>query len=263
MIEVPPATSDPFYRQELLGHIQTALNAHPRSAQSQIGPSEIGGCPTKVAWKLAYGGDSDRDGGWAAGRGTVLHAWLDQAVFGPGPSLMPDGTQRWFSDLKLDPVSPHVNGGTLDLYDKLHQCVLDFKFPGDWSMGEVRTGKGNPGYYTQINTYGLGLERMGYAVSKVALLMIPSGNDDLHGTARGAILKVWPYDRQVALDALETIAATKRLLDQYGPQAAMEMLPKRSDFCSGCSAFVANADRRAVCPGVTGRAVKNKNDPFA
>lgn len=265
MTEVPQPSSDHIYRSELLAYIQAKIDEHPRSHQAQIGPSEIGGCPTKVAWKITHGGESDREGGWAAAKGSVLHAWLDEHVFGPQPSLMPDGTQRWYSDLKLEPVVDWVNGGTLDLYDKLMQTVVDFKLPGDWTMKSVRAGKLSPAYYIQSQVYALGLERMGYPISKTALLFLPMCGDDLSGAARGAVLKVWPYERQVALDALERVAATKRLVEAVGLPAAMEMLPKISDFCSGCPAFVGNKDRRATCPGVTGKAVApdKSADPFA
>lgn len=258
-MNVPETKTDPIYRSELLRHIQNTIDLHPRSAQAQIGPSEIGGCPTKVAFKLAYGAASDREGGWAAAKGSVLHSWLDVAVFGPGPSAMPDGSQRWYSDMKLDPVCDWVNGGTLDLYDRLQEIVVDFKLPGEWTMKQVRMGKLSPAYFVQAQTYALGLERMGFPVSKTALLFLPMGTDDLHGVARGAVLKIWDYDRQVALDAIEKVAAIKRLIDALGPQEAMRVLPKFSDFCAGCSAFTGNGDRRAVCPGVVAKPIKQES----
>lgn len=264
MTEVPVADVDPIYRAELLSHIQNRIDAHPRSVQVQVGPSEIGGCQSKLAFKLSYGGESDRQGGWASAKGSVLHAWLDAEVFSRGPSAMPDGSQRWFSDMKLKPVCEWVNGGTLDLYDKLHQCVIDFKLPGDFTMSAVRQGKLSLGYYIQSQVYGLGLEEMGYPISKTALLFLPMGGDDLHGAARGAVFKTWPYDRKVAEDAIERVAATKRLIDLLGPQEAIAALPKISDFCVSCPAHISNKDRRAVCPGVTGRAVaKDTSNPFA
>lgn len=262
-IVVPDPKTDVIYRAELLQHIQNTINSHPRSAQAEIGPSEIGGCETKVAWKVTHGGDADHDGGWAAAKGSVLHKWLDEEVFAKGPSLMPDGTQRWYSDMKLDAVSEHVNGGTLDLYDRLYQRVLDFKLPGSWSVKQVRGGATSRGYWIQAQVYGLGLERMGYPVQEVGILWLPMDGDSLHETARGAILKLWDFDRQVAIDALERVAAIKRLVAAVGLPEAMEVLPKMSDFCSGCPAFHAQADRRATCPGVTGRAVKDNSNPFS
>lgn len=145
----PPAVPDEHYKLEVLGIIQDKINEHPRSTQTQVGPSEIGGCERKLAWKLAYGGDGDRPGGWAAHKGTIMHSWLDETFKGLS-RFMPDGSQRFFSDLKLAPVVPNVNGGTLDLYDLLYETVLDWKdlgldteipTPTGWTtVGDVNVG---------------------------------------------------------------------------------------------------------------------------
>ena len=264
LMQVPEAKQDPSYRTELLGHIQAKIDEHPRSHQAQIGPSEVGGCPTKVLWKMLYGGDGEREGGWAAHKGTVLHKWLDEGVFGPQPSHMPDGTQRWYSDMKLDPVVDHVNGGTLDLYDRLMLTVVDWKLPGDWTMKNVRAGLLSEGYYAQAMVYGMGLEDMGFEVRRTSLMFLPMCGDDLKGAAKGAIFRYWDYDRSVAKFYLDRALAIKKLGDKYGFQAGMEMLEKKSDFCSSCPAFMSNNDRRATCPGMTGKAQAPKSaDPFA
>lgn len=250
MLTVPAADPEPMYRNELLAIIQAEIDAHPRSHQKEVGPSEIGGCQTKLAFKLAYGGGGGGSGGFAAAKGSVLHAWLDEHVFGAdGVPRMPDGSQRFYSDLKLDPVSPHVNGGTLDLYDRLHEIVIDWKLPGDWTMRAVRNGTTSEGYYVQTQVYGLGLEEMGRPVSRVGLMFIPMCGDDLHGHARGAILKTWPYDRALALDRIDNVRRIKDMLDVAGPARVLEVLPKTSDFCVSCPAYLGNGDRRAMCPG--------------
>jgi hypothetical protein len=260
---VPKPDRDDIYRAELLKIMQLEIDKHPRSHQAQIGPSEIGGCETKVAWKLAHGGDGDREGGWAAHRGTLIHNWLD-LTFKGADRFMPDGGQRFFSDMRLDAVSPHVNGGTLDLYDLLYQTVVDWKCPGEWSVRNIRSGKISEGYYIQTQVYGLGLERMGYPVSRVSLAVLPACGDDLHTMAKGAILLCWPYDPQVALDALANVDRIQNLIDVAGPAKVLEVLPKRSDFCAGCPAFVGSKDRRATCPGVTAKPMRQESsNPFS
>lgn len=260
---VPEAKSDVIYRQSILTIIQAAIDAHPRSAQSQIGPSEVGGCETKVAWKLAYGGDSEREGGYAAWKGTVLHAELDRIFKSTLAPVCPDGSQRFFSDLKLAPVSPHVNGGTLDLYDALYETVLDWKCPGQFSMDAVYGGKLNPGYFIQSQIYGLGLEAAGHKVSRVALMFLPMNGDVLHQTARGAKFVYWDYDRNVAWDAIHNVQRIQDMISVAGIQKVLEVLPKRSDFCSTCPASSMSGDRRATCPGVSGKAaVQRSGNPF-
>lgn len=264
-IEAAAPQQDLPYRNELLSIIQADIDKHPRSAQTQIGPSEIGACPTQVAWKLAYGGASDRPGGWAAARGTRLHSWMDE-IFRSTDRRMPDGSPRFLTDLKLDPVTDLINGGTLDVFDMLHRVCVDFKFPGTWSMDHVRNGDLNDTYRTQVQVYGLGLEAMGHPVSKVALLFMPSGTDDLWGTAKGAIYRWWPYDRAYAIDAIRYVQRIQDMIDVAGPRRVMEVLPKRSSFCSSCPAWAGSGDRRAICPGVaTSRARKalDPSNPFA
>lgn len=248
-IEVPTPKVDEIYKREILTIVQRKIDEHPRSHQAQIGPSEVGGCEVKVAWKITHGGDSDREGGWAAHKGTLLHAWLDQEVFANGPSLMPDGSQRWYSDLKLPPVVDWVNGGTLDLYDRLYETVIDWKAPGDWTMKNVRNGKLSEGYFVQAMIYGLGLEEQGFPVSRVALMFLPMCGDELHGSARGAVFRYWDYDRQIAIDALNNVKRIKDMVDIAGLPKVMEVLPRKSDFCSSCPAYIGNNDRRATCPG--------------
>lgn len=268
MTTVPAPGVDEIYRRELLSLVQADIDANPRSAQAQIGPSEAGGCPTKVAWKMEIGGTSDRPGGWAAAKGTRYHAWMDE-IFQVTDRRMPDGSQRFFSDLKLKAVSPLINGGTLDVYDRLTETVTDLKFPGDWTMKAVRNGKLSPAYFTQIQLYCLGLQEMGFPVSRAALLFMPACGDDLWSAARGAILRTWPYDRQAALDAVDYVRRIRDMIDVAGIAKVLEVLPKRSDFCSSCPASIMSGDRRATCPGVVesssygGRGRINSGNPFA
>lgn len=264
----PPAREDEPYRSELLGIMQADIDSHPRSSQKQIGPSEVGSCERQVAWKLLYGGSSDKPGGFAAHRGTLFHEWLDDTFKGVD-RFMPDGSQRFFSDLKLNAVSRSVAGGTLDLYDALIQRVTDWKAPGDWSMDKVRAGNLSWGYYIQSQVYALHLqEHTDHPVRSTALFFLPACGDDLHSIRKGAVLRWWPYDREVALEALKKVERIQRMIDS-GAQAQkiLEIMPVKSSFCSGCPAFAGNGDRRAMCPGASsgrsGKTVDSDKNPFA
>lgn len=262
-LEAPASAPDKIYRDELLQIMQAKIDEHPRSAQIEIGPSEVGGCMRKVAWKLAYGGDTDKEGGWAAHKGTLIHAWLDETFKGAA-RFMPDGGLRFHSDMKLPKAHRDVNGGTLDLYDLLTQTVIDWKAPGEWTIKAVRGGKVSWGYYAQCQIYGYGLERLGYPVSRVAIMYLPMCGDDLHSIARGAILLTWPYDPQVALDEFAGVERIKTMLSVAPVRKVLEVMETKSDFCANCPAFVGSGDRRAFCQGVTGRAVKQDAiNPFA
>lgn len=257
------AEPDEHYKKELLGLIQEGIDKHPRSAQSLMGPSEAGDvCERKIAWKLAYGGASNRPGGYAAAKGTIVHAWLDQEVFGVSPLTKPDGSPRFMSDLKLKPMSPLIAGGTLDLYDSLHATVVDFKIPGDATMEKARSGNMSPTYLAQIQIYGTELKLMGYPVSKVGLLFLPMCGDSLHNKA---VYRYWNLDESIAWGAIKRIERIQNMLQVAPPQKVLEVLPTASSFCQSCSAFSGSGDRRAMCPGATpgNRSVNSSKDPFA
>ncbi len=257
----PPSEPDEVYKQEILRIIQDKMDEHPRSAQKMVGPSEIGGCERKLAWKLAYGGDGNRPAGFASLKGTIMHSWLDETFKGVA-RFMPDGSQRFFSDLKLDPIVPNVNGGTLDLYDLLYETVVDWKVPGDGTMDKARAGNLAMGYYVQAQTYGLGLHQTGRPVRRVGLAFLAQCGDDLH---KKAVFRFWPFAPDVAWAALRNVERIANMLQVASPYKVMEVSKTMSDFCQSCPAYVGNGDRRAMCPGATpgNRAVNSDKNPFA
>lgn len=263
---VPTPKKDPVYRGMLLGMMQAVIDQHPRSAQQMVGPSEVGTCERKLAWKLCYGSADGQPGGWAAHRGTVLHEWCDKHVFGPADMFMPDGSQRFFSDMSLDSVHPHIHGGTTDLYDRLLETVVDLKFPGDWSMDKVKAGDFSTDYYVQAMQYAYHLIQMGYKVSRTALLVMPACGDDLHGPRKGAEFVYWDYDESVAVEAMKRVDRIISMRDSGAPVSRiLKMMDTQNSFCQGCPVYVGNGDRRAMCPGATvkNRVVDRSENPFA
>jgi hypothetical protein len=257
----PEMFLDEPYKHELLGIIQEGIDKHERSHQVQVGPSEVGGCARKLVWKLAYGGDGEGPGGWAAHKGTLMHAWLDEQYKECG-RLMPDGTERFMSDMKLTPVSPDVAGGTLDLYDRLHQRVVDWKVPGDGTMDKARANTLSRGYFVQAQIYAYGLVSAGHSVTSVGLMFLAQCGDDLH---KKAVARFWKYDERVAQMAFEHVARYRKLLEIAPVSKVLAMAPTMSDFCQNCPVYMGNGDRRAMCPGSTksSRVVDRDNNPFA
>lgn len=260
-IVVPEPKFDSLYRSELLGVIQAEMNKNQRNAQQEIGPSGAGGCETKVAFGLAYGAAASGDNGWAAGKGTVLHSWLD-ATFTASERLMPDGSPRFISEVKLISSAPGlISGGTCDLYDKLYQRVIDWKAPGDFTMQKVRAGDYSEGYFVQSQIYGYHLSLMGYPVATTSLAFLPMAGDDLWGDRRGAVFAYWDYDEKVALDAIANVRRIKTIIDlvPFSQIVKSGVLETRSDFCSSCPANIASSDRRGICPGATPAAPAGRN----
>lgn len=238
--------------------MQASIDSHPRGRQQLLGPSEIGGCPRGLAWKLAFGAADGRPGGWAAHKGTQLHDWADKGVFGPR-------SDRFMSDLKLPQVVPWVAGGTLDLYDADKRCIVDFKFPGDASLAKARRGKPPWGYFVQLMAYGIGATKLGLEVERVALLYAPMCGDDLHGDTKGAALLTWPFDPQVAVDAFKAVKRIQDMLSVASPDTVMTVLPTAEDFCHSRPCWRPNGHKDAICQGhrASGSPVVDRSNPFA
>lgn len=255
---VPPPDRDEDYRNELLGFMQRAMDRrNVRGRQSMLGPSEIGGCPRGIAWKLHYGAsEQGKSQGWASHKGTIMHEWADEEVFAP--------EERFLSDLALPQVVPWIAGGTLDLYDRLKKTIIDFKFPGDPSMVKARRGKPNEGYYVQVNAYGIGAIKAGLEVERVALLIPPMCGDDLHSSAKGAVLLTWPFDPQVAVDHYREVKRIQDMLTLAPVDQVMGALSTKEDFCINRPCWVGNKDPRAICNGHRkgGTTVRDKDNVF-
>lgn len=256
---------DEDYKAELLRIIQKHIDRNPRSAQHLIGPSGAGGCERKVAWQLAYGAaESGRPGGYASFKGTTMHAEYD-TIFKATTDhmLLPDGSPRFLSDLKLPQVSPSIAGGTLDLFDALWGRVIDFKFPGDGTMDKARSGTVSETYETQIQLYGLGAQEMGLQVHSVGLLYMPMCGDNLHGKS---VLHLWDFDPEKAWTAIRNVERIQNmLLVAPSVHRVLELMPTKSDFCQSCPVYIGNGDRRAMCPGssISNRIVDTSTNPFA
>jgi hypothetical protein len=188
-----------------------------------------------------------------------MHAWADEDVFARE-------TPRFLSDLKLPQLVPWVAGGTLDLYDTAPPpTVVDWKFVGEASMAKMRRGKPPEAYWVQINTYALGLAKMGKPVERVAIMAFPMCGDELWSDAKGATLLTWPFDPQVAIDHLKLVKKIQDDLAQRPLHDVMASLPTKEDWCHGRSCWTGNRHPQAICHGHRkgGATLRDPNDPFS
>jgi len=215
----------------------------PRSQQRAIGLSEVGEvCVRKTSYKmLDWARTNPATDPWASISGTAIHAWLADA-FGE------------FPDLYLVEHSVKVTeelGGTMDLFDKVNKTVIDHKCVGATSMRSRKKDGMTYQQRIQINLYGLGIENefgVG-SVEKVGLAFYPLG-----GRLDGLHTIVEPYNRQLALDAIQRLEDTQVLLWQLDPEAnpknwdLIPTTPTRS--CSYCPWFLPfSKDGSKGCPG--------------
>jgi CRISPR/Cas system-associated exonuclease Cas4 (RecB family) len=190
------AIEDP---KELLLHVLHAQDAsRDRSMQTEVGPSEIGGCRRKVWYRLnAQPHTNDNQSKLAAIMGTAIHAAIEEAI----GTLDPEGkeylveTQVAYGDMKA-----HV-----DLFVPSTGAVID------WKTSKIK----NLSYFPsnqqrwQVQVYGYLLSKNGYEVKTVNLVAIARD-----GNEKDVKVHTEPYDETMALAALawlENVKASKEL----------------------------------------------------
>ena len=194
------AIEDP---KELLLHVLHAQDAsRDRSLQTEVGPSEIGGCKRKVWYRLnAQPHTNDNQSKLAAIMGTAIHAAIEEAI----GALDPEGkeylveTEVAFGDMKA-----HV-----DLFVPSTGAVID------WKTSKIK----NLGYFPstqqrwQVQLYGYLLSKNGYVVNRVSLVAIARDGDE-----RDVKVHTEPYDESLALEALGWLATVKEAAEAPAPE---------------------------------------------
>ena len=127
--------------KELFFEYDNRQSSDNRSAQTTMGPSEIGSpCDRRIAMSLLRvppvnpGGD-----GWAAFVGTCVHVGLaDMFVWGNA------GTGRYQTEVPLKFGSIVVPHGTTDLVDTTLLMGVDHKVMGSYSLNKLKTEGPSP-----------------------------------------------------------------------------------------------------------------------
>ena len=231
----------------LADRIKTIVNNRsanaPRSQQKRLGLSEVGEvCVRKTSYKLLdWEKTNPATDPWASISGTAIHTWLASA-FEQFP-------EQYLVEhfVKAD----EERSGTADLFDKVNKMVIDHKCVGAAAMKSRKKDGMTHQQRVQINLYGLGIENefgIG-SVEKVALAFYPLG-----GRLDGLHTIVEPYNRQLALDAIQRLDDTQVLLWQLDPEANpqnWELIPKTpTKACSYCYWFLPfSTDGSKGCSG--------------
>lgn len=244
-------------RDDVISVVRTAIEAHPRSQQVEIGPSEIGHpCQRWLAYRLANVPATGNElPPWRQAVGTAVHdaftLWMVEAN-------EPLEDARWWPDLTVEVGELYpgrVITGHTDLYDRMTATVVDLKVPGPSAMKTYKRGDESPQYRIQTHLYGRGVTRMGLHVDHVATLRLPAA-----GELHDAIWKCEPYDAQLANDALIRAGAVATLVDQVGPAAAT-IMPTTDHYCHRCPFFLpGSTDLTRGCPGDAGRVAVTRPD---
>jgi hypothetical protein len=246
-------------REEILNIIELVIQAHPRSHQVEMGPSEIGHpCVRWLAYRLAGAPTTGTElPPWRQTVGTGVHDLFTRWMLEANETIT---EPRWWPDLRVDvgELLPgrHIVGNT-DLYDRVTATVVDLKCPGPTAMKTAAHGgpERDQQYRAQVHLYGRGVVRAGLPVDNVAVLRLPAA-----GELAQAKWSCEPYDEQVAVDALARAGTVAGLVDQLGVAAAT-VLPATDHHCHRCQFFrPGSTDLSTGCPGAENRIIRS--DPL-
>ena len=211
--------------KELLLHVLHSKDAgRDRSKQTQVGPSEIGGCRRKVWYRLnAQPETNDNQSKLAAIMGTAIHAAIEDAI----TTLDPEGKDYL--------VETAVEYGDM-------KARVDLFVPGigaviDWKTSKVKNLSYFPSVQQrwQVQVYGYLLSKNGHDVKTVNLVAIARDGDE-----KDIKVHSEPYDEVSALEALQWLANVKALTEAPAPE-------KDASFCKNyCQYYDASGEMGCV-----------------
>ena len=174
-----------------------------RSKQTQVGPSELGGCRRKV-WYRLNGRDATNDNELklAAIMGTAIHSEIEKAI----TAIDPKNTKYWVeTEVEYGEMKAHI-----DLYIPETGDVID------WKTVKVKNLSYFPSLQQrwQVQVYGYLLDKSGKGSPRtVNLVAIARDGDE-----RDVRVHSEPYDPKLAEDALNWLSAIKESADAPGPE---------------------------------------------
>jgi len=195
--------------KELLLSVLHAKDAsRDRSTQTQVGPSEIGGCRRKVWYRLnSQPHTNDNQSKLAAIMGTAIHAAIEDAI----QHLDPEGKDYLVeSEVAHGDMKAHV-----DLFIPSTGAVID------WKTSKVK----NLSYFPstqqrwQVQLYGYLLSKNGYDVKTVNLVAIARDGDE-----KNVKVHTEDYSEEIALTAMAWLEEVKAMTELPEPE-------KDSNFC--------------------------------
>jgi len=189
--------------EELINALRDKDASRSRSNQTQIGPSELGGCSRKVWYRInSQPATNDDSLKLAAIMGTAIHAEIENALTRKDPEAKRFQLE---TEVEYNGMKAHVD------------CYLpEDKMIVDWKTIKAKTA----GYFPskqqrwQVQVYGyLMMHGAKKPVEKVALVAICRDGDE-----RDVIIHEEPYDESIALEALEWLKQIRESVTAPAPE---------------------------------------------
>lgn len=196
----------------------------PRSLQTRIGPSEIGGCTRRMWHKIQGTNYTNEDTlRLSAIMGTAIHAMIED-VF--------KGDDRYIIEVEVesDGIMGHI-----DLIDTETNTIWDWKTTTKNSLSYF----GSSQQKSQVHLYGYLANKNGIKIENVGLVAIARDGNE---TDIKEILE--PYNEAIALNAIAKYKKTLALTEAPAPE-------KDASFCANyCPYF-------GACPGIVDKSKEN------
>jgi len=198
-----------------------------RSKQTQVGPSEIGGCKRKVWYRLNEQPETNFElKKLAAIMGTAIHSEIEKSI----EAIDPKGEKYWVeTEVEYDGIKAHI-----DLFIPETGSVVD------WKTVKLK----NLSYFPsnqqrwQVQVYGYLLEKSGKAkVKDVNLVAIARDGDE-----DNVRIHTEPYDETMALAALAWLDNVKKSTTLPEPE-------KDASFCKNYCQYY-DATEEMGCGGL-------------
>ena len=196
-----------------------------RSKQTQVGPSEIGGCRRKVWYRLNDQPETNFQlKKLAAIMGTAIHSEIEKSI----KAIDPNGEKYWVeTEVEYDGIKAHI-----DLFIPETESVVDWKTVKVKNLSYFPTAQQR----WQVQVYGYLLDKSGKAkVKDVNLVAIARDGDE-----SDVRIHTEPYDEVMALEALQWLANVKVMTEAPAPE-------KDESFCrSYCQYYDASGEMGCV-----------------
>ena len=205
-------------KETLVNKLTEQDKTRPRSVQTQVGVSEIGGCATRV-WHKVNGTEVTNPDTLrlAAIMGTALHSMIEE-VFTPDPRYKVE------TEVSVGDILGHI-----DLIDTETNTIWDWKTTTKNSL----TYFGSKQQMLQVQLYGWLANQNGIKVDRVGLVAIARDGNESDITELS-----WAYDEALALEAVEKYHSIKEQFEPPAPEKDAKFCANYCPFFGACSGVV-------------------------
>jgi len=205
-------------KETLITKLTEQDKTRPRSVQTQVGVSEIGGCATRV-WHKVNGTEVTNPDTLrlAAIMGTALHSMIEE-VFEPDPRYKVE------TEVAVGDILGHI-----DLIDTETNTIWDWKTTTKNSLAYF----GSKQQLMQVQLYGWLANQNGIKIERVGLVAIARDGNESDITELS-----WAYDEAIALEAVERYHEIKQQFEPPAPEKDAKFCANYCPFFGACDGIV-------------------------